>query len=156
MPKSPTQKLKSLRLSGTLNARADSVRHPLFSNSLFFDPNDLLQLKYEMLRAIETDHVSVTQAATEFGFSRPTVYQTQADFESGGLSGLLPQKRGPKNPHKLSAAITEFLFKIHADEPQLSGAELAHKVKRRWRITLHARTIEKALAVRAKRGRRKS
>ncbi len=156
MPKPPVQKIKALRQSGTFNAHADHVRHPLFVNSLFFDPNDLLQLKYEMLRAIQNDHLSVTQAAADFGFSRPTIYQTQADFEGRGLSGLLPQKRGPKNPHKLTADIMEFLFKLHAEEPELSGAQLAAKVKRRWKITLHARTIEKALAARAKRGRRKS
>jgi len=156
MPKPPVQKIKALRQSGTFNAHADHVRHPLFANSLFFDPNDLLQLKYEMLRAIQNDHLPLTQAAADFGFSRPTIYQTQADFEGRGLSGLLPQKRGPKNPHKLTADIMEFLFKLHADEPELSGAQLAAKVKRRWKITLHARTIEKALAARAKRGRRKS
>jgi transposase len=156
MPKSPLQKIKALRQSGTLNAHADQVRHPLFANSLFFDPNDLLQLKYELLRALQTDHISVTQAAADFGFSRPTVYQTQVDFEARGLSGWLPQKRGPKNPHKLTAEIMEFLFQLQADQSELSGAELAAKVKRRWKITLHARTIEKALAARAKRGRRKS
>jgi len=156
MPKPPAQKIKALRQSGTLNAHADHVRHPLFANSLFFDPNDLLQLKYEMLRAIQTEHISLTAAAADFGFSRPTVYQTQADFEARGLNGLLPEKRGPKNPHKLTTQIREFLFKLHADEPELSGAQLAAKVKRRWRISLHARTIEKALAARAKRGRRKS
>jgi transposase len=155
MAKSPARKIKALRQSGTLNVRVEHVRHSLFANSLFFDPNDFLQLKYEMLRAIQTEHVSVTQAAAEFGVSRPTVYQTQADFQARGLSGLLPQKRGPRNPHKLTAQIMEFLFKLHADEPGLSGVQLAARVKRRWRITLHARTIEKALAGRAKRGRRK-
>jgi hypothetical protein len=84
------------------------------------------------------------------------VYQTQTDFEARGLSGLLPQKRGPKNPHKLTTEIMNFLFKLHADAPELSGAELATKVKQRWKIALHPRTIEKALTVMAKRGRRKS
>jgi transposase len=156
MARTPSKKVKALRDSGTLNPHADHVRHPLFANSLFFDPNDLVQLKYEMLRALQTDHLSVTHAAADFGFSRPTVYQTQADFEARGLCGLLPQKRGPKNPHKLTAEILEFLLKLHVDEPDFSGEQLAAAVKQRWRIALHPRTIEKALTARAKRGRRRS
>src|SRR4051812_49751372 len=35
---------------GTLNPRADDVRDPAFVDSEFFDPRDLVQVKYEMLR----------------------------------------------------------------------------------------------------------
>ena len=46
----PQQKRQILRQTGTLNPRADQVTDELFSGSDFFDPNDLLQVKYEMLR----------------------------------------------------------------------------------------------------------
>jgi hypothetical protein len=36
----------------------------------FFDPRDLVQVKYEMLRRVRIDGASVSQAARDFGFSR--------------------------------------------------------------------------------------
>ena len=96
----PNGKRRALENTATFNPRSDQVRHALFENSDFFDPRDLLQLKYETLRALEQDDYSIAQAAQEFGLSRPTIYQAQAQFEQGGLPRLLPHKRGPKNPHK--------------------------------------------------------
>ena len=43
-----TPKHQILRQTDTLNPRADRVTDELFSGSDFFDPNDLLQVKYEM------------------------------------------------------------------------------------------------------------
>jgi hypothetical protein len=80
----PNAKRRSLQESGTFNPRSAQVRHPLFEKSDFFDPEDLLQLKYETLRTLEQEDYSIAQAAQEFGLSRPTIYQAQADFEHGG------------------------------------------------------------------------
>lgn len=151
----PNAKRRSLQQSGTFNPRSDQVRHPLFERSDFFDPQDLLQLKYETLRALEQDNYSIAQAAQEFGLARPTIYQTQAEFEQGGLPGLLPRKRGPKKPHKWSAEIAAFVEQTLAKEPELAASELAVRVRDRFKIQLHPRTIEKALKGRAKRGPQK-
>src|ERR1035441_1417533 len=43
----PQTKRQALDASGTFNPRSAKVRHPLFQQSEFFDPQDLLQLKYE-------------------------------------------------------------------------------------------------------------
>ena len=40
-------KARALRDSGTLNGRAEEVRDGLFHPGAFFDPRDLLQVKYE-------------------------------------------------------------------------------------------------------------
>ena len=72
MPPDPS-KLQALRSSGTLNPRPEKVRHPRFADTEFFDPHDLVQLKYETLRAIETDGQPLAQAAVQFGLSRPTI-----------------------------------------------------------------------------------
>ena len=98
-------KQQTLRQQGTLNPRPQEVNHPLFQASDFFDPDDLLQVKYEMLREVRVEQRPVSQTAQEFGLSRPSFYQAQVSFEQGGLSGLLPHKRGPKSGHKLP---TEF------------------------------------------------
>lgn len=147
-------KRRALQDSGTFNPRSPEVGHALFARSDFFDPQDLVQLKYETLRALEKDGYSIAQAAEEFGLSRPTIYQAQAHFQEGGLPGLLPRQRGPKRPHKLTGEVLVHLQDLRQKEPELSTAELARRLRQRFKIKLHRRTLEKALKARAKRGRR--
>ena len=149
----PTAKHQALQSTGTFNPRADQVRHPLFQESEFFDPHDLLQLKYETVRAIQVDNCPIAQAASQFGLSRPTIYQAQSQFQEAGLEGLLPQKRGPKNPHKLTPEVRQYLQEQSTVQPPIPATELAQKVRQRFKVTLHPRTIEKALHAKAKRGR---
>ena len=94
----PDPKQEALRTSGTLNPYPKRVTDVLFQKDTFFDPRDVVQVKYEMLRCVHKDGVSVQRAAIVFGFSRMAWYQIKARYESGGLAGLLPQPRGPK-PH---------------------------------------------------------
>ena len=89
-------KRQALRDSGTLNPHAEKVIDELFTRHAFFDPSDLLQLKYEMLRRVRVDKESVSGAVRSAGLSRPTFYKAQADFQRAGLCGLLPVKPGPR------------------------------------------------------------
>src|ERR1035438_10312953 len=70
-PPQPQTKRQALEASGTFNPRSAKVRHPLFQQSEFFDPQDLLQLKYETLRALKAEGCSIAKAASDFGLSRP-------------------------------------------------------------------------------------
>jgi hypothetical protein len=88
-------KIRALQQQGTLNPRPKAVRDPLFLQDDFFDPRDLVQVKYEMLRRVRTEGQSVTDAAVSFGFSRPSFYQAQSAFEDDGLAGLVHR---PVNP----------------------------------------------------------
>src|SRR5438128_9768460 len=111
MPK-PTPndpKLETLRQQGTLNLRPRDVSDELFGTGEFFDARDVVQVKYEMLRRVEKEGRPVTEAASAFGFSRPSFYQAQSAFEQAGLVGLLPHKRVPKEAHKLTSEIIDFL-----------------------------------------------
>ena len=154
MPDDPPSKRQALLATGTFNPRAAHVHHALFQDSDFFDPEDLLQLKYETVRALEQDGCSIAQAAGEFGLSRPTIYQARSQFQEGGLEGLLPHKRGPKQPHKLTAEVRQYLQDDRQADAELNGPELARRVRRRFGVKLHRRTIEKALKPKAKRGPR--
>jgi len=138
-------KQKVLEQHGTLNSRPQDVRHPLFQQSDFFDPNDLVQVKYEMLRQVHVDKRAVSRTAKEFGFSRPSFYQAEFAFEQGGLSGLLPQKRGPRNGHKLTAEVMEFVGEQRTVEPSLSFAQLAERVQHNFHVKVHPRSIERQL-----------
>ena len=93
-------KQNALCVSGTLNPYPNRVTGMLFQKDKFFDPRDLVQVKYEMLRCVEKDGVCVQRAAAMFGFSRMAWYQIKTRYESGGLVGLLPQPRGPKSHSK--------------------------------------------------------
>lgn len=153
MPSDPQAKRKALQATGTLNPRSAQVRHPLFQQSSFFDPQDLLQLKYETLRAVEVENCPIAEAAREFGLSRPTIYEAQAQLQEQGLEGLLPHKRGPRAAHKLTVEILQYLQEQTSAEPGASAGELARRVRQRYAIELHPRTIQKALKAKAKRGR---
>jgi transposase len=155
-PAPSSSKRQALQASGTFNSRHARVRHRLFQDSEFFDPRDLLQLKYESLRALQQEDYSLAQAASEFGLSRPTLYQAQAHFQAQGLEGLLPGKRGPKGAHKLRPELLEQLRQWLAAEPALSVRQLAQRVRQRFKLKVHPRTLEKALKPKAKRGRLKS
>jgi transposase len=146
----PAPKRQTLRQTGTLNPRPDRVTDELFTGSDFFDPNDLLQVKYEMLRRVHSDEFTVRRASQLFGFSRPSFYQAQQTFTCGGLGALVPQKRGPRRAHKLSQKIVEFLERTIAADP---GADLVDAVQQEFGVAVHRRSIERALA-RAKKKRR--
>jgi transposase len=154
MPPEPNAKRQALQTTGTFNSRAAQVRHPLFQHSAFFDPQDLLQLKYETLRAVELEKCPLAKAARDFGLSRPTIYQAQAQLEQQGLEGLLPHKRGPKAAHKLTGPVLQYLQEQAQAEPPVAAEELARRVRQRFAVKLHPRTIQKALVQKAKRGRR--
>lgn len=153
---SPSAKRQALRAAGTFNPRHARVRHALFQGSEFFDPQDLLQLKYESLRALQQEQYSLARAASEFGLSRPTLYQAQAHFAAQGVEGLLPGKRGPRQAHKLTPEVLQFLEQVRAAEPGLSVRQLTGRLRQRFKLQVHPRTVEKALSQpKAKRGRQK-
>jgi len=140
-----TDKQKALRQHGTLNSRPQDVRHPLFRDSVFFDPDDMIQVKYEMLRQVHVDNRPVSQTAHEFGFSRPSFYQASATFDQAGLSGLVPLKRGPRSGHKLIPEVMEAVRAMRMADPSLSFVQLAALVKTDFNIRVHPRSIERQL-----------
>ncbi len=138
-------KLRTLRQQGTLNPRPKAVRDELFLQGDFFDPRDLVQVKYEMLRRVRTEGESVTDAATSFGFSRPSFYQAQSAFEQAGLAGLVPQKRGPKQAHKLTDEVLTFIGEVRQKEPSIRLPDLVKQIEQRFGAAVHPRSIERGL-----------
>ena len=56
-----------LKKTDSFNKRSSNVKSPLFSENAFFDPCDLIQVKYEMLRQVSNNGKSVTEITKEFG-----------------------------------------------------------------------------------------
>ena len=144
--KKPEQKLLELKRTGTLNPHPAAVSDTLFRENPFFDSKDLLQGRYEMLRRHRVEGASVVEASSMFGVSRPTFYQAQAAFERGGLPGLLPKQRGPKEGHKLSGDVIEHVRNLKSSFPGMTAVECIKAVKEKFGITVHRRSLERAMA----------
>ena len=153
MDKRTDAKGKELAEHGTLNPRPQDVTDELFPSNEFFDSRDLVQVKYEMLRRVRIDGQAVTQAAKAFGFSRPAFYQAQETFERDGLPGLVPKRPGPRHAHKLSEAIMKFIDQQRMNDRSLGAPALADMIRKRFALSVHPRSIERALARRTKKGR---
>jgi transposase len=139
-------KLEALREEGTLNPTPDEVHDPKFQDNEFFDPHDIVQVKYEMLRRVSVENASVSAATEEYGVSRPTYYQTKASFDKGGVAGLVPQKRGPHGPHKLRGQALAFVQQQLVPGEPVRARELAKVVRQKFGLNIHPRTIERAIA----------
>src|ERR1700691_1283832 len=139
-------KSRVLLEESTLNPVPEKVHDPKFRDSEFFDPHDVVQVKYEMLRRVSVENASVSATTGEYGVSRPTFYQTKASFDKGGVAGLVPQKRGPRGPHKLRGHALAFVQQqLVAGEP-VRARGLAELVRQKFGLNIHPRTIERAVA----------
>ena len=83
-------KVRALLEEGTLNPAPGKVQDPKFHDGEFFDPRDIVQVKYEMLRRVSVDNASVTSATEEYSVSRPTYYQTKAASKKQELPAWCP------------------------------------------------------------------
>lgn len=153
MSQSRVAKLQSLRESGTYNVASEKVSDALFIQYEFFDARDLVQVKYEMLRRVQQDELSVTDAARCFGLSRTAFYQALALFEQHGIPGLIPKRPGPKDAHKLTESVMEFLEQQRVAKVSLKPAEMVKLVTQKFGVAVHRRSIERALSRRRKKGR---
>jgi transposase len=145
-PRRNAAKIQTLRQQGVLNPHPEAVTDPLFQTGDFFDPQDMLQVKYEMLRRVEVEKALVTEAAAAFGLSRPAFYQAQHAVAQQGLAGLIPRRRGPHGAHKLTPAVLDFVLQQRAASPSLTTAELITRIQQQFGVAVHRRTIERHLA----------
>jgi len=132
-----------LKENGSFNNQFMNVRADIFNSSPFFEPRDVVQVKYEMLRAVSKDEASVTDTAEEFGFSRKTYYQVNKAFVAGGLSALVPKKTGPKGPSKLRGDVAQFIDAYSSEHKNAKAKEIAEKLEASLGIRVHPRTIER-------------
>jgi transposase len=138
-------KRQALKCARLLHSHPDKVLSPLFERIAFFDPNDKLQVKYEMLRSHEVEGLPINRAAQLFGYTRQGFYQVQQAFRAQGMAGLLEKKRGRKGPVKCTPEIVAFLVREKQLKPELSGRELAERVLEEHGVRVHRRTVEKVV-----------
>ena len=139
-------KIKALKESGSFNPRPECVKALWFQNSAFFDPRDFLQVKYEMLRHASIDGAPKSEAAKLFGISRPTFYEAESAFLKNGFAGLLPQKRGPREAHKININVMAFIEKHIGENQKIKAKELVKLIRSNFNISVHQRSIERAIS----------
>ena len=148
----PDVKNETLRKDRALNLHPENVTDELFGQFEFFDPCDLVQVKYEMLRRVHKDGWSVAQAARTFGFSRNALYRAQAAFQQEGLTGLLRERPGPRQAHKFTGEVMDFIEQALSQDSSLTTVKLRQMVQERFGISVHRRSIERSLTRHQKKG----
>ena len=150
MPRKPLDdpKLKSLREQRALHRHPENIQDETFRSADFFDPRDLVQVRYEMLRRHRIDGKAVSDVAHSFGVSRQAFYVTDASFRNRGLPGLLPRRRGPRRAHKCTDEILDFVdqWRQTADGKET----IVEAVRLRFGVAINPRSIERALKRRKK------
>jgi transposase len=143
-------KAAALRGQGGLHPHPGAVQDEAFRSHEFFDPRDLVQVRYEMLRRHQVEGWPVTEVAASFGVSRQAFYVTEASFQGRGLPGLLPRRRGPKRAHKCTDEILDFVEQWRETAKPEEGETVTQAIERRFGVQINPRSIDRALARRKK------
>jgi len=130
---------------GALHPHPQRIQDSLFHGSTFFDPRDVIQVRYEMVRRFRVDQHAAIQVARSFGVSRQLLYLLVQAFQEHGLPGLFPSKRGPKSAHKCTDEVLAFVHARLAESPWLTADALLRDVRQRLGIHLHRRTLQRHL-----------
>jgi len=134
-----------LNKEGLANRRAERVTHSLFLTLDFFDPLDLPQVKYELLRAARVDNISVTEACNLFGFSREYFYRLEKAFMKHGYVSVIGSAMGRRPIIALNQEIVSFIVHRKMEEPRLSGKALRKEILQQYSIDCSRRTVERII-----------
>ena len=115
----------------------------MFVNNAHFDPYDLVQVKYEMLRAVSCDEMTVTEAARQFGFSRAAYYKIEKSFDASGVNGLSLQKTGPKSPAKVTEDVLRFASELRNTEPGITNDRIVEEIQKQKGVSIHKRSLQR-------------
>ena len=136
-------KKKFLEQEGLLNPKPERVSHPLFETLGFFDPFDLPQVRYEMIRTARVENISVAKACNLFGFSREYFYKLERTFMARGYVSLLGSTMGRRPLIALNQEVVNFIVHRKIEEPKLSGENLRQEIRRLYNVHCSRRTVER-------------
>jgi transposase len=95
---------------------------------------------------VRVDGVPVSRSAAAFGFSRPSFIRPPRRWMRMGWPGWCRPGRGPRRAHKLTEEVVEFARQAREDDPALRSADLAELIADRFGVSVHPRSVERALA----------
>ena len=144
--------MKALKASGSYNRHAAAVNSPLFMGNEYFDPHDLVQVKYEMLRAVTNNEMTVTDASKQFGFSRAAYYKIEKNYTASGVGGLFLQKTGPKSPIKATDEIMRFVDELVGKDPDITNDRIIEELQEQKGLSLHKRSLQRERSKKKRQG----
>jgi hypothetical protein len=158
------KKYEFLEKEGLLNQKPERISPSLFADNDFFDPLDLTQVRYEMLRSARIEKIPVaTQVRYEmlrsariektpvakacklFGFSREYFYRLERNFMAHGLVSLLGSPKGRRPLIAINQEIVNFIVHRRIDNPNLSGDDLRKEILKLYKIDCSRRTVERVI-----------
>ena len=144
-------KQETLVDNGTYNKNHDKVKEQRFASDDFYDPQDLAQVKYEMLRTARETERNIDEIADKFGYSRAAFYKIKTSFDERGVSAFVSGKSGPKNARKLTEEHQEFIDRYLAEHPTASSGNIADILKKERGLIINKRTVERYRSSRRRR-----
>lgn len=143
-----------LKKNGTYNTNYASVKAAEFQQGIFFDAEDLAQVKYEMLRSVAKGENNVMEASVKYGFSRQSYYTIKDGVDKEGLCALIPKKTGPKKSYKLTEQGQSFIDHYVANHPDAKSSEVNKALQSETGISVHNRTVDRYMAKKSQGSRR--
>ena len=58
---------------------------------------------------------------------------------------MVPRKRGPRGAHKLDAGVMDAVRTLRREDPTLTTVAVLEHLQRRFGLTVHRRSLERAL-----------
>ncbi|MBU0599712.1 MAG: helix-turn-helix domain-containing protein [bacterium] len=113
----------------------------------FLNLQDLVQVRYEMLRESFTSGKSISKVCAKYNYSRERFYHFKKRFEKKGILGLMDKKGGPKKPYKVNEEIEGIIL----NKRKSNGKEgkniyaIAKELKKEGIIEISAKTVERIL-----------
>ena len=129
--------------NGTFNRNHANVTEQRFVDDDFYDPHDLAQVKYEMLKTVRESEETVEEISIRFGFSRAGFYKVKNSFEKEGLSAFVSNKTGPQNAWKLTKEYQRFIDSYLMKNPGAGSGEIASVLKTEKGLEISIRTIDR-------------
>ncbi len=138
-------KKQFLQKEGFVNPNPERVRYQLFESNDFFDPMDLPQVRYEMIRTARVESISVVEACRLFGFSREYFYKLERSFMARGFVALIGSQRGRRPLIALNNEIVNFILHRKINSPNLSGEDLRKEILKIHKLDCSRRTVERVI-----------
>jgi len=137
------EKKEILIKNGTYNKNHGKVTKERFREGGFYDPMDIVQVRYEMIKDADDGGTTIEQTTSEYGYSRASYYYIKDDFEKGGMVALVPEKTGPKAPRKLTNELQEYITTYIENNPSTSSSRIALDIENDKGVKVSKRTIER-------------
>lgn len=155
MPDDPARRPKrdALKRRGTLNPHPDVVTDPLFQTGDFFESRRSRAGQVRDASSRKSGQAPGQPVRFGIWLLPSHLLSGGSRFSARGCDGLLPEKRGPRQGHKLTSEVLDFAAQLRASDPSVRPPALVAAIQKRFAITAHPRSIERALGRQEKKRR---